>query len=76
MHKLGVNVILGQRLDLNTTLPENAEYNEKGERVVRTVSGQIICAELIVSVIFSLSAKLSHTVILSCFVRGRILTLS
>ncbi|KAF8601958.1 FAD/NAD(P)-binding domain-containing protein [Ceratobasidium sp. AG-I] len=47
LHKLGVDVILGQRLDLKTTLPENTKYNEKGERVVRTVSGQVICAELI-----------------------------
>ncbi|KAG8716743.1 hypothetical protein FRC09_015282 [Ceratobasidium sp. 395] len=44
---LGVTVMLGQRLDLRTTLPENAEYNERGERIVRTMSGKPIASDLI-----------------------------
>lgn len=48
MTDLGVTVLLGQRLDLRTTLPENAEYNERGERIVRTVSGRVVAADLIV----------------------------
>lgn len=49
MHNLNVNLILGQRLDLKTTLPENAEYDEQGRRVVKTESGMRICADLVVS---------------------------
>ncbi|KDN33485.1 hypothetical protein RSAG8_13421, partial [Rhizoctonia solani AG-8 WAC10335] len=52
MHKLDVNLILGQRLDLKTTLPENAEYDEKGQRVVKTESGKRICADLVVRAMF------------------------
>ncbi|QRW10316.1 apoptosis-inducing factor 2 [Ceratobasidium sp. AG-Ba] len=47
MSDLGVNMLLGQRLDIRTTLPENTEYNENGERVVRTVSGRVIAADLV-----------------------------
>ncbi|CAE6493754.1 unnamed protein product [Rhizoctonia solani] len=47
MHKLNVNLMLGQRLDLKTTLPENAEYDQQGRRVVMTESGKKICADLI-----------------------------
>ncbi|GAB1523822.1 hypothetical protein RhiTH_006972 [Rhizoctonia solani] len=47
MHALGVNLILGQRLDLKTTLPEHAEYDEQGRRVVKTENGKNICADLV-----------------------------
>ncbi|CAE6486334.1 unnamed protein product [Rhizoctonia solani] len=47
MHRLGVSLILGQRLDLGTTLPDNTEYDEKGRRVVKTESGKRICADLV-----------------------------
>lgn len=47
MHKLNVNLILGQRLDLKSTLPENAEYDEQGRRVVKTEQGKRICADLV-----------------------------
>ncbi|ELU40216.1 pyridine nucleotide-disulfide oxidoreductase domain-containing protein [Rhizoctonia solani AG-1 IA] len=50
MHALGVNLILGQRLDLKTTLPEHAEYDEQGRRVVKTENGKNICADLVVSI--------------------------
>ncbi|KAG8739618.1 hypothetical protein FRC10_005389 [Ceratobasidium sp. 414] len=44
---LGVTVIPGERFDLQTTLPENAEYNECGERIVKTVSGRGVAADLV-----------------------------
>ncbi|CAE6461117.1 unnamed protein product [Rhizoctonia solani] len=47
MHRLDVSLILGQRLDLSTTLPENAEYDKQGRRVVKTESGKRICADLV-----------------------------
>ncbi|KAG8683983.1 hypothetical protein FRC08_013964 [Ceratobasidium sp. 394] len=47
MTELGVTVILGERLDIQTTLPENAEYNERGERIVRTLSGRAVAADLV-----------------------------
>ncbi|CCO35158.1 Apoptosis-inducing factor 2 [Rhizoctonia solani AG-1 IB] len=47
VHSLDVDLILGQRLDLKTTLPENAEYDERGRRVVKTESGKRICADLV-----------------------------
>ncbi|CAE6447076.1 unnamed protein product [Rhizoctonia solani] len=47
MHNLNVNLILGQRLDLKTILPENAEYDEQGRRVVKTESGMRMCADLV-----------------------------
>ncbi|KAG8739616.1 hypothetical protein FRC10_005387 [Ceratobasidium sp. 414] len=47
MADLGVTVLLGERLDLQTTLPENAEYNERGERIVKTVSGRGVAADLV-----------------------------
>ncbi|CAE6530100.1 unnamed protein product [Rhizoctonia solani] len=47
MHKMNVDLVLGQRLDLKTTLPENAEYDENGRRVVKTESGKRICADLV-----------------------------
>ncbi|CAE6441307.1 unnamed protein product [Rhizoctonia solani] len=47
MHSLDVNLILGQRLDLKSTLPENAEYDEQGRRVVKTESGKRIYADLV-----------------------------
>jgi hypothetical protein len=53
MHRLDVDLILGQRLDLKTTLPENAEYDKRGRRVVKTESGKSICADFVVSGCFS-----------------------
>ncbi|KAF8716648.1 Pyridine nucleotide-disulfide oxidoreductase, partial [Rhizoctonia solani] len=47
MHAFDVNLILGQRLDLKTTLPEHAEYDEQGRRVVKTENGKKICADLV-----------------------------
>ncbi|CAE6431367.1 unnamed protein product [Rhizoctonia solani] len=47
MRKLNINLILGQRLDLKSTLPENAEYDERGRRVVKTEQGKRICADLV-----------------------------
>ncbi|KAG9117701.1 hypothetical protein FRC07_007338 [Ceratobasidium sp. 392] len=47
MEDLGITMLLGQRLDLRTTLPENAEYNERGERIVKTILGRAVAADLV-----------------------------
>ncbi|KAG8933852.1 hypothetical protein FRC02_011087 [Tulasnella sp. 418] len=45
LKKLGVEVILGERIDLKTAY--NIQYNDKGERIVRTLNGRELDAELV-----------------------------
>ncbi|KAL5480617.1 hypothetical protein ACEPAI_1888 [Sanghuangporus weigelae] len=45
---LGVDLVLGERLDMASTLPENTKYNERGQRIVRTEKGRDIATDLIV----------------------------
>ncbi|OCB90570.1 FAD/NAD-binding domain-containing protein [Sanghuangporus baumii] len=44
---LSVDLILGERLDMASTLPENTKYNERGQRIVWTEKGREIAADLI-----------------------------
>lgn len=48
MDNLGIEVILGERLDLSTTTPDSKEYNDLGQRVVRTEKGRRLAADLLV----------------------------
>ena len=41
-------MILGERLDLESTKPEKVKLNEHGQRVVRTVKGREVAADLLV----------------------------
>ena len=43
---LGVQVILGERVDLNTA--KEVTYNDKNERIIKTTSGRELDAELVV----------------------------
>ncbi|KAG5635987.1 hypothetical protein H0H81_009455 [Sphagnurus paluster] len=43
-----IDVILGERLDLSSVNEESGKTNEHGQRVVRTISGREIAADLIV----------------------------
>ncbi|KAK1224814.1 hypothetical protein PQX77_012268 [Marasmius sp. AFHP31] len=47
LESLNVNVILGERLDLTSANDANAKLNERGQRVVRTVKGREIAADLV-----------------------------
>lgn len=72
LEDLRVDMILGERLDLSTTTPEAAKFNERGQRVVRTEKGREVAADLMVG-IFSYSswhAQLSFP-FRSCFARAR-----
>lgn len=72
LEDLRVDMILGERLDLSTTTPEAAKFNEHGQRVVRTEKGREVAADLMVG-IFSYSswhAQLSFP-FRSCFARAR-----
>ncbi|KAL5501243.1 hypothetical protein ACEPAH_9630 [Sanghuangporus vaninii] len=44
---LSVDLILGERLDMASALPENTKYNERGQRIVWTEKGREIVADLI-----------------------------
>ena len=46
---LRIDMILGERLDLATTRPENAKFNERGQRVVGTEKGREVAADVLVS---------------------------
>ncbi|KIY71500.1 hypothetical protein CYLTODRAFT_441178 [Cylindrobasidium torrendii FP15055 ss-10] len=48
MDKGGITSILGERLDLDSAKQDPPKRNEKGQRVVRTLSGREIAADLIV----------------------------
>ena len=71
LEDLRVDMILGERLDLSTTTPEAAKFNEHGQRVVRTEKGREVAADLMVG-IFCLSwhAQLSFP-FRSYFARAR-----
>ncbi|KZP24001.1 iron uptake cluster protein [Athelia psychrophila] len=47
MEELNVNVILGERLDLDSTREEPPKRNPAGQRVVRTITGREVAADLI-----------------------------
>ena len=49
MEELRIDMILGERLDLTSTTPEAAKFNERGQRVVKTVAGREVAADLLVS---------------------------
>ena len=51
LEDLRVDLILGERLDLSTTTPEAAKFNEGGQRVVRTEKGREVAADLMVGII-------------------------
>ena len=48
LEDLRVDLILGERLDLESTKPEKVKLNERGQRVVRTVKGREVAADLLV----------------------------
>lgn len=79
MEDLGVNLILGERLDLESTKPEKLKFNLRRQRVVKTMSGKDVAADLMVSFSFFLPL-LGHSknefVSFSFFVRARHLILS
>lgn len=52
MEDLQVDLLLGERLDLESTKPENRKVNKQGQRVVKTLKGREIAADLIVSACF------------------------
>ncbi|KZP24014.1 FAD/NAD(P)-binding domain-containing protein [Athelia psychrophila] len=47
MEELRVNVILGERLDLDSTREEPPKRNQAGQRIVRTVTGREVAADLL-----------------------------
>lgn len=47
MEDINVNVILGERLDLSSTTQDPPKRNELGQRVVKTVTGREVSADLI-----------------------------
>ncbi|ESK97088.1 amid-like nadh [Moniliophthora roreri MCA 2997] len=47
LESIDVNVILGERLDLRSVNDEPVKLNETGQRVVRTVKGREVAADLI-----------------------------
>ncbi|EEB88279.1 hypothetical protein MPER_13967, partial [Moniliophthora perniciosa FA553] len=47
LESLDVNVILGERLDLCSVNDEPVKLNDSGQRVVRTVKGREVAADLI-----------------------------
>lgn len=51
MEELQINMVLGERLDLASTTPEAVKYNERGQRVVKTVTGRELAADLLVSLL-------------------------
>lgn len=53
MEDLGVELILGERLDLESTKPENIKFNARGQRVVRTLTEHEVAADLLVRWSFS-----------------------
>lgn len=46
---MGINLILGERLDLGSIEKGEAKTNEAGQKIVRTVTGRKIAADLLVS---------------------------
>ena len=48
MEDLGVNLVLGERLDLESTRPEKLKFNLRRQRVVKTMSGRDVAADLMV----------------------------
>ncbi|KAL0565631.1 hypothetical protein V5O48_016390 [Marasmius crinis-equi] len=47
LESLNVNVILGERLDMDSASDANPKLNERGQRVVRTLKGREISADLV-----------------------------
>ncbi|KAL5501244.1 hypothetical protein ACEPAH_9631 [Sanghuangporus vaninii] len=47
LEDLRIDLILGERLDLSSTLPEAAKFNEFGQRVVRTEKGREVAANIL-----------------------------
>lgn len=50
--KLGVDVILGERLDLKSVEQVPPKRNESGQRIVMTVKGRELAADLLVRATF------------------------
>ena len=48
LEDIGVDLILGERLDIESTKAENIKFNARGQRVVRTLSGREVAADLMV----------------------------
>lgn len=48
MEELEIDLILGERLDVESAKPENVKFNERGQRVVRTLGGREVAADLLV----------------------------
>lgn len=49
---MGIKLILGERLDLSSVEDGAGSVNAKGQKVVRTVTGREIAADLLVSLVF------------------------
>lgn len=49
MEDLRIDMILGERLDLSSTAPDAVKYNERHQRIVKTVTGREVAADLLVS---------------------------
>ncbi|THH06413.1 hypothetical protein EW145_g4104 [Phellinidium pouzarii] len=47
MEDFRIDLVLGERLDLKSTLPENVKLNERGQRIVRTLKGREVAADLL-----------------------------
>ncbi|EJC99420.1 FAD/NAD-binding domain-containing protein [Fomitiporia mediterranea MF3/22] len=47
LEDLRIDLVLGERLDLASTRPEAVKVNEQGQRVVRTVKGREVAADLL-----------------------------
>ncbi|KAI5116412.1 hypothetical protein M0805_000585 [Coniferiporia weirii] len=47
MEDLRIDLVLGERLDLASTRAENTKINERGQRVVRTLKGREVAADLL-----------------------------
>ena len=48
LEDIGVDLILGERLDIESTKAENIKFNARGQRVVRTLAGREVAADLMV----------------------------
>lgn len=65
-----IDVILGERLDLSSTSPGSVKSNKLGQRVVRTLKGREIAADLLVRPICNFKKKDIHSHF-SCCAQGK-----
>jgi len=50
LESLNIEVILGERLDLDPHSPSEPKTNEYGQRIFRTLTGREVAADLLVSI--------------------------